>query len=884
MTLTPGTRLGAYEIIAAIGAGGMGEVYRARDTKLNRDVALKILPDAFAADHDRLTRFTREAQTLASLNHPNIAQIHGLEDSSSVQALVMEFVEGADLSQRIASGPIPVEDTVAIARQVADAIEAAHEQGIVHRDLKPANVKVRPDGAVKVLDFGLARAFAAEGSSAAADAMNSPTLTAHGTQMGMIIGTAAYMAPEQAKGKAVDKRADVWAFGVVLYEMLTGRRAFGGDDVSETLASVLKDTPSLASLPADTPPSIRRLLRRCLEKDRTRRLDSMAAARLEIDDAIAGEPAATASAASPLAPRRLQVAILIGAIVLAALTGAAVWWLKPAPAQPAANVARYSVTLPANSSWSRTGYHVIAISPDGTHLAYVADSKLFLRKIDRFDATAVSSVRDPREVFFSSDSAWIGFYSEGKLQKVAVTGGAPVPLCQAEPPAGAAHWMGDVVVFGQAKGIYRVAAAGGTPELIVPAETSGEIGSPHLLPGGQTMLYARASSTQSVDDAEIVIEQIATHQKTVLVRGGTDPRVLDGRFLVYGRIGEILAVPIDLKAQKVDGTPMSLVSGVMENSGTGVMQFALSGSGALAYVSGGVNDADQLVWVDLKGGVQPMESATGSYTYPRISPDGTRVAFNETAAGSTDIFIVEWARNNSKIRLTKEPGSEISPVWSPDSKRIVYSAARGSAVANLYWRAADGSGVEERLSTSSNVQVPFWWSKEADAIIFIEQTAVNSNDIYVLPMSGDRTPRPLVSSPFDDRRPALSPDGHWLAYASNERDSLEIHVRPYPDVNRSRVQASAGGGTSPLWSIDGKAIYYRKGNKVFRVNVTTSPEFKAGKPEEMFTFAGPDQTMNFSLAPDGKRFAMVKSSQDAMAQEYRVVINWMEDVKALVKK
>jgi serine/threonine-protein kinase len=878
MPLTAGTRLGPYEVIEAIGAGGMGEVYRARDTKLDRDVAIKFLPEIFAHDPERLVRFGREAKTLASLNHPNIAAIYGIED----RALVMELVEGDDLSVVIGRGPIPLAECLPIAKQIADALEAAHEQGVVHRDLKPANVKVRPNGTVKVLDFGLAKAMDPAGASGQEAAMNSPTLTARGTQMGMIIGTAAYMAPEQAKGKAVDKRADVWAFGVVLYEMLTGRRAFSGDDVSETLASVLKDTPSIASLPADVPPSVKRLLRRCLEKDRAKRLDSMAAARLEIEDALAGEPAAAVSAAPSVARRRFEPAMLAGATGLAIIAGAGAWVLKPAAVPAVPPVSRFSVTLPAGSNWTRSGRHVIAISPDGTHLAYIAANKLFVRKIDEFEAVAVSSVSDPIEVFFSPDSAWIGFYAAGKLQKVAITGGAPVPLATIASPLGAS-WEDDAIVFGQDKGIFRVSANGGTPELIATRDGAETLTNPQLLRDGKAVLFTKAAPGVA-DDGEIVVEEIATHARTVVLRGGMDARYLTSGtgYLVYCRSGEILAVPLDLAALKVTGTPVSLVAGIRNSSlPVGVGHFGVSRAGTLVYVSGTTDSQAQLMWADMKGVQQPITPDRGAYSYLRVSPDGTRVAFTEAVGSDTDVFVLEWARN-SKVRVTKEPGAETSPIWSPDSKRLAYSAPTPGGSTNIYVRAADGSGAAERLTTSSNQQVPFSWSKDGETLIFVEQTSQNSNDIYALPLTGDRKPRPLVTSSFDERRPAISPDGKWLAYGSNESSGSEIHVRPYPDVNRERFQASADGGTSPLWSIDSRAIFYRKGVSVFRVNVTTSPAFKAGAPQELFQIAPEQNTMNYDLAPDGKRFAIIKPNEAAGAAEYRVVLNWVDEMKARV--
>lgn len=558
----------------------------------------------------------------------------------------------------------------------------------------------------------------------------------------------------------------------------------------------------------------------------------MAVARLEIEDALAGEPAVAASAAPPVVRRRFEPAVVAGAIGLAIIAGAGAWFLKPAVVPAAPAVSRFSVALPAGMNWTRAGRHVIAVSPDGAHVAYIADNKLFVRKIDQFEAVAISSVSDPSEVFFSPDSAWIGFYGAGKLQKVALTGGAPVPLASITAPLGAS-WTEDTIVFAQDKGIFRVPANGGTPELIATRDGPETLSSPQLLPDGQTVLYTKAAPG-SANDGEIVVEQIATHARTVVLRGGMDARSLASGtgYLVYSRSGEILAVPLDLAALKVTGTPVALVAGIREALVPfGIGQFGVSASGTLAYVSGTADTQSQLMWVDMKGGQQPITSDRGAYQYLRVSPDGTRVAFTEAVGGDIDVFVLEWARN-SKVRVTKEPGAESSPTWSADSKRIAYSAPGPGGGANIYLRLADGSGAAERLTTSPNLQVPFSWSKDGETLIFVEQSAQNSNDIYALALAGDRKPRPLV--------------------------------------------------TAPLWSIDSRAIFYRKGASVFRVNVTTSPAFKAGAPAELFTIAPEQNTMNYDLAPDGKRFAIIKPSGAAVAAEYRVVLNWVDEMKARV--
>jgi serine/threonine-protein kinase len=884
MPIQPGDRLGPYEILSALGAGGMGEVYRARDTKLDRDVAIKILPDLFAQDAERLVRFEREAKTLASLNHPNIAQIYGIED----RALVMELVEGEDLSAHIARGPIALAEALPIARQIADALEAAHESGIIHRDLKPANIKIRPNGTVKVLDFGLAKAMDPAGSSAAGDAaMNSPTLTARATQMGMIIGTAAYMAPEQAKGKSVDRRADVWAFGVVLYEMLTGKRAFAGDDVSETLASVLKDTPLVAALPTDVPASVRRLLRRCLEKDRAKRLDSMGAARLDLEEAMAGEPAPIAAiTAAPKAVSRLDPRMIAAALVLAAAAGIGAWVLKPAPAVQKVGPARFAITLPKDVVYTRSGTHVLAMAPDGSRIAYIAGNQLLVRAIDQLEPAVVVGVRDPSEVFFSPDSQWIGFYLNAKIWKVALTGGAPVPVCEAQSPAGAS-WSGDEILFAQTGGIMRVAASGGTPELLIAtAEGAGLMSTPRRVPGSRDVMFSRTRAATNWDEADIVVWSPGGAERVIL-RGGSDPRLLPTGHLVYGRRGELLVVPVNSSTLATEGTPMTFVSGVPGSGGgvSGTRQYGISDTGTLVHVSGGVDELTDLIWSDRQGREEILLTETQA-AYPRVSPDGQRIAYSAPVAGNTDVYIYEWARK-AKSRLTFDAAVDQAPVWSADGKRMIYASGRTTAAANLYWQPADGTGTAERLTTGPNQQWPYAVTRDGKTLIYIELGPKTSYDIYAISLTGDRTPRPLLTSPADERRPTLSPDDKWMAYQSDESGTFEIFVRPFPDVNGGRWQVSAGGGASPIWGADLHEIFYRSGQDVFRVGVSTSPAFVPAAPSKLFgLFFRPDTSgMQYGLAPDGKRFMLIKAHGSGdVRSEYHVVMNWFDEVRARVPR
>ncbi len=845
-------------------------------------MAIKVLPEMFAADADRLARFTREAQTLAALNHPNIAAIYGIETPSTGsgqgRALVMELVEGEDLSEHIARGPIPLAEALPIACQIADALEAAHEAGIIHRDLKPANIKVRPDGTVKVLDFGLAKAMDPTGGSGA-EAMNSPTLTARATQMGMIIGTAAYMSPEQARGRAVDRRADIWAFGVVLYEMLTGRRAFAGDDISITLAAVLKDNVPLGELPAGVPAPVRRLLRRCLEKDPKQRLSSIGDARLELNEHDDAMPAAAVLAV----PRfRIDQRLAVAAVALAGVAAIAAWVLKPAPVTPRAAPARFAIALPKDLPYSRTADRVIAISPDGLRVAYIAGAQLFVRALDQLEPVAVAGVRDPREVFFSSDSQWVGFYMSSRLWKVAVTGGAPLPLCESLPPLGAS-WTGDEILFGQDKGIMRVAAGGGTPELVIPSTAGqGRASHPWRVPGSGEIVFSRTATIGNWDEADILAKPAGGAERVIL-RGGSDARLLPTGHLVYGRRGELLVVPVSRTTLAIEGTPVALVNGVPGGSSglTGVRQYAISDTGTLVHVSGAVDEQTELVWADRRGREEVLTTETQA-TYPRVSPDGQRIAYSASVAGNTDIYIYEWARK-ARMRLTFDPTQEQAPFWSADGKRVIYASGRNDGAANLYWQPADGTGSAERLTTNPNQQWPYAVTRDGATLVYIELDSKTGFDIYSVPLSGERKPRPLLTTPADERRPTLSPDDKWMAYQSDESGSFEIFVRPFPDINGGRWQVSAGGGASPLWGTDLHEIFFRRGQSVARVGVSTTPTFAPGTPATLFqTNLMPDAGgIQYALAPGGKRFVLIKTHASAETRsEYHVVLNWFDEVRA----
>ena len=631
-----GQTISHYKINSKLGEGGMGEVYRATDTKLNRDVALKVLPKAFAADRERMARFSREAQVLASLNHPNIASIYGLEDSEDKHALVLELVEGETLAERVNRGSIPLEESLKIALQMAEALEAAHQTGIIHRDLKPANVKITPEGKVKVLDFGLAKAL--EEEVLAEDVSHSPTISDMATRAGMILGTAAYMSPEQARRKPVDKRTDIWAFGAVLYEMLTAKRAFEGGDASEVLASVIKVDIDWNKLPNDIPQVLKRWLRRCLQADPKRRLHDIADFRIEIEEYLS-DPAADeidrAVTFLPAVSKRQMVGwLLLSAIASVIITLMAVWMLSPQPVPKP--LTRMALVLPSDQQLSSSARHQVALSPEGTHLVYVADNQLYLRAMDQLEAAPIPGTAEGkgRSPFFSPGGEWVGFYAGGELKKVSIAGGTPVTLSEAQSPNGASWGADGRIVFGQGrKGIFQVPATGGTKELLISVAGSEEAHGPQVLPGGQSVLFTLGGPVPW-DDAQIAVQSLETGERKVLVNGGTDARYVSTGHLVYVRAGTLLAVPFDLGSLEVNGDPVPIVQGVLQVEGTGLTgaaQFSFSDLGSLVYVPGGGAFEHRLVWVDRNGVEAPIKAEPRPYQQPRLSPDGRLLATGDRA-------------------------------------------------------------------------------------------------------------------------------------------------------------------------------------------------------------------------------------------------------------
>ena len=916
MAPTPGTRLGVYEVIAPIGEGGMGQVLRARDTTLDRDVAIKILPDAFAHDADRLARFQREAKTLAALNHPNIAAIYGLEDSGGIKALVMELVEGEDLSQRIERGAIPIDEALPIATQIAEALEAAHEQGIIHRDLKPANIKVRPDGTVKVLDFGLAKAMEPPAGSSPSMSM-SPTITtpAMMTGVGMILGTAAYMSPEQAKGRTVDRRADVWAFGAVLYEMFTGARAFPGDDVSEVLASVLAREPDWARLPATLSPALATYIRRCLHKDPRQRIGDVQNIRLALEGAFEDGGAGSAGAGPAARPgdrqrageaghdarrarRRVVLASAVALLAGAAVAGGAIWF---ATRPPAPRVTRTTITPAAAAALTINGAdRDLAIAPDGSRVVYVGanGTQLFVRALNTLEPVAIFT-GFPRGPFVSPDGQWIGFMDgTTSLKKVAMTGGPAVTLATLDGTTRGATWAPDgtmiFATFTTGTGLQRVSAAGGTPEVLTtPDRAQGEADHvwPELLPGGRAVLFTITAVTGGLDAAQVAVLDLETGARTVLVRGGSHAHYVSSGHLVYAAAGTLRAVAFDVDRLETSGTPVPVVPEVVTTDAGGV-DAVVAADGTLAYVSGGVGLRGlqrTLVWVNRQGQETAIAAPPRSYVYPRIAPDGASVVLWSQDQES-DIWRWDVART-TLTRLTFDGAIDSHPAWTPDGRRLVFSSER-TGTRNLYWQAADGTGAVERLTDSPNPQSGAAVSPDGTRVIFYETAPKTGADVMQLQLDGTRRVTPLVQTPFTEWNGILSPDGRWLAYEANDSGRFEVYVRPFPDVNSGLWQVSTGGGTRPLWARNGQELLYVSPTRaIMRVGVERAQSWAATTPtllikEGYLTVPGGNPGRSYDISPDGQRFLLLKagdgSGQTAAPTSLIVVQHFDEELKRLV--
>ena len=895
MALTTGSRLGVYDVTALIGEGGMGQVYRARDTKLDRDVAIKILPEAFAHDADRLARFQREAKTLASLNHPNIAAIYGLEESGGVTALVMELVDGEDLSQRIARGAIPVDETLPIAKQIAEALEAAHEQGIIHRDLKPANIKLRSDGTVKVLDFGLAKAVEGAGRAGEVGGVSmSPTRSIHATQAGIILGTAAYMAPEQAKGRSVDRRVDIWAFGVVLYEMLTGRRAFEGEDVSDLLVAVLSKDVNLGALPAGTPPRLRALVRECLVRDPRQRLRDIGDARLVLDKITAGTPddamavTAATTAITPSASRALPWGLASAlAVVAVALSIPVVRHLRETPPLET----RVDIVTPASAQPTS-----FALSPDGRQIVFVASddkvSRLWLRSLSTTAAQPLTDSEGAVYPFWSPDGDSVGFFAGGALKRLDLGGGAAQTLAPAANGRGGTWNADGVIVFAPnlTSPLMRVSATGGaaTPVTTLGPQHAGHL-DPQFLPDGRRLLF----TVDGLADVNgIYLGGLDGGSPTQLASVVSSGVYAPAGWLLWVRAGSLIAQRLDVQRPALTGEPVALADGVDTDSIAGRIAVSVAATGMVAYRSGGAQR--QLAWFDRSGTMRGVVGEpTDTVLQPRVSPDGRRVAVVNSVQDNRDIWLLDGARAS---RFTFDAGQEHFHVWSPDSTRMVYRSPRGTSGA-LYSKLTSGAGVEEELLRTDQSLAPTSWSADGRFLLYLAIDPETNADLWVLPMSGkaeDRKPFVFLKTPFREAYGTFSPDGRWVAYHSNESGRPEIYVRPFiPPGATGTVttaaggqwQVSAAGGIHPLWRSDGKELYYINpdGAMMAAPITVTRNSLEPGAPVVLFPTriygGGADIQLGrqYDVTADG-RF-LINTVLNEAAAPITLLQNWNPDAK-----
>jgi serine/threonine-protein kinase len=917
MSVSAGTRLGPYDIRALLGAGAMGEVYRATDTRLKRQVAIKVLPQAVATDPDRLVRFQREAEMLASLNHPHIAVIYGLEEADGNKALVMELVEGPTLADRLAQGALPLDEALGIAGQIAEALEAAHERGIIHRDLKPANIKVREDGAVKVLDFGLAKLTDAGGGLRGVDAQVSqlPTVIADTvSHVGAIVGTAAYMSPEQARGREVDKRTDVWAFGAVLFEMLSGSRAFRGEDGTETMAAVMKSEPNWNALPADLPAHVVTLIKGCLRKDRTARIGDMAVARF----LLAQSPAMAASTQPRTAVQwNIVVPVVVAALLVGTLVGALVGWYLPRQRGTAARVTQLQMGVAPAEQLVGSGITVrpartaMALSPDGRSIVFAGArsgaSQLYARPLDRAEAIGVSGTEGATGPFFSPDGQWIGFWVGGTIKKVPSGGGTPAVVGDVPARAGsAASWGDDDHIYfeNSSAGISKISAAGGMPAVVTRGSADAFKGErhrlPHVLPGGDALVY----TTMGPDDWEattIVVHPLDGGERRTLVQGGADARYVTSGHLVYLKTGTLMAVPFDLDSLETDGAPVALVDGVMQSINqpvyedeTGAGQFAVSSSGSLVYALGGLTPMRDttLAWVDRKGVAKPLSAIPpGPFISLRLSPDGRRVAVAVRRGPRnrlSDLWVYDVDRG-APTRLTLDGGN--FPVWAPDGRRLVY------ALGNLFTVNADGSSNPAPLTQPEDAQYPSSWARATNTLTFLQYFPSGNKGIWTLAMDGSSNVKPsqFLESRFELWHPELSPDGKLMAYVSTESGTPEVYVQPFPGPGE-KTRISTAFGFDPLWTADGRELIFRaftaEGKQLFMsVPIRSISPFQFDAPRLLFEaktneYDSTAPERGWDISPDGQRFLLAKpvTVADPPVTTLQVVLDWVEELRRRVPR
>ncbi len=887
MSIQPGTKLGPYEVVSAIGAGGMGEVYCATDSRLNRSVAIKVLPAEYAGDPERMARFEREARVLASLNHPHIATLHGFEESGAVRALVMELVEGPTLAEHIAQGPAPLEEALAIGRQVADALEYAHERGIVHRDLKPANVKLTPSGDVKVLDFGLAKALENEASRHASSfgPADSPTFSMNATRAGVLLGTAAYMSPEQARGKPVDRRADIWAFGVLMFEMLSGEQPYAGETASDSMAAVITREPDWNLLPATVPPHIHHLLRRCLQKDPRKRLRDIGDARLELDGP-SGEPAAPAA---PIPPRSAIPKALVGVVAISALAaGAALAWFLHPRATPAV-VARVIQAFPEKQGITIGLRSLLAISPDGAKVAYVANQRLYLRPMSSIKATEIPDSAGAASPFFSPDSQWVGFFSGNYIKKAPLAGGSTVTMSDVGGDNASWGRDGTILVGRGFAGISSISQNGSASVVVVPPSSNMVYREPRFFPDGKSFVYVRGRPGD-VEAREAVVRSFDHDDSSVVLRGARQVQYVSAGYLVYANNSSVFAAPFDVRSRHITGDALTVVDKVNWSQATDITHFAVSDTGTLIYLTpvSGADASTRLVSVDSAGKASLLPVETRAYSDPRVSPDGRRIAVH-LQGDQNDIWVVDPARG-AFSRISFNPDEDETPAWSPDGRTIAWSASRADLIRGIFMRPADGSGQERlvfKLDKHCHVRE---WLPDGKSLLLEIQNPATGTDIWRLELGDNPKLTSILQTPFNERNSRVSPDGRWIAYVSDESGRDEIYIQSFPGLG-SKAEVTTAGGDQPAWSRDGRSLFYRGGGSMQQVTFTTGSPPMIGQPRALFPdrYESPQAGAHtgYDVYPDG-RFLMIEPAQaqgnsSPLRPELVFVFNWFDELKQNAK-
>ncbi|MDX2473722.1 MAG: protein kinase [Candidatus Krumholzibacteria bacterium] len=890
--MNSGDTFAHYEIIGPIGRGAMGEVFSARDTRLGREVAVKVLPADFATDPDRLARFRREAKVLAALNHTNIAAIHGLEEDQDKLYLAMELAPGETLEARIDRGAMPTADALAVAIQIAAGLEEAHAKSIVHRDLKPANVKLSDDGRIKILDFGLARAYQGE-EEAAADPGTSPTMTAAMTQAGVILGTAAYMSPEQARGLEVDDRTDIWAFGVILWELLAGRRLFAGETITDTLAMVLRSDPEWNALPTDLPPSLRRLLQRCLQRDKRQRMHHIADARIVLEEILQDGTSAYEPAAGSIAPMsssalaRNRTGWLVAG-VLALAVAALGWQYFQAPALTDPAPVRFDVEMPSDQ-WITSERQPLGVTPSGdafvVSLKTSTGTQFYFRSLSDPEIIPIAGTENADNPFFSPDGKWLGFTQNRTMKKMALDGGSPIDLCEAQ--WGGGTWTTDdrIIFTGSySSGLYVVPAAGGEPQqLTTPDAEHDELGHwwPQVLPGDEWVIYTGFSTP--IENARIMALSLASGEQRVLIEGGAYGSWTPTGHLVFVRDGKLFAAPFDAKSIAVTGAAVPVLEDVHYRSNDGLSALSFGANGTLVYAPASVMDApSRLAWVDRQGNLEPLDLPERRYHRPRLSPDGKLLAVAVETDNNQDIWIHEFERGTFS-RFTFAPSSDFNPLWTPDNRTVIYNGEDPQFT--IYQRPADGSSDTQLLLNKPIDTTPTSISPDGKWLVYSASSMANSSDIWMLPMDGDGTPRLFLQTPFGEGAAAISPDGHWLAYYSNESGNSEVYATPFPGGG-SRVQISIGGGSDPQWSPLGDELYFNQRSVMMVAAIDTenssATSLVAGRPQPMFSSeksifvpAGG----RFSPTPDAQKFLIAHTPDESQPRSVRVVVNWFTELR-----